>query len=281
MRSFLDQLGFELLKLFARKRTYIGFGAFFGAELLILLLLQLPKVKTQFHRSMTQYGIDFSHFFSGLTLAYVMISWTAFLLGSLFLALVSGDIISKEIEDGTLRMMLSRPITRARILLLKYVTCVIYTWSLAIFIVASGLLLGISARGLGGLIVIDPFARVFGLYESGQGLERFGLATIMLCLIMLTISSLGFMFSCFNMKPASATILTLALYIIDNVLHNVPYFVDIQSYFLTYHMGMWPHVFDRKIPWPQLVHSLLYLGSFDVLFISLGAVYFARRDFKS
>jgi hypothetical protein len=46
-------------------------------------------------------------------------------------------------------------------------------------------------------------------------------------------------------------------------------------------MGMWPHVFDQKIPWPHLVHSLLYLGSFDLLFISLGALYFARRDFKS
>jgi ABC-2 type transport system permease protein len=40
MSTFLQQFRFELLKLFARKRTYFGFGAFLAVELLILLLLQ-------------------------------------------------------------------------------------------------------------------------------------------------------------------------------------------------------------------------------------------------
>ena len=38
-----------------------------------------------------------------------------FLLGGLFLALVSGDVVSKEVEDGTMRMMLCLPASRWRI----------------------------------------------------------------------------------------------------------------------------------------------------------------------
>jgi ABC-2 type transport system permease protein len=281
MSEFARQLRFELLKLFARKRTYFGFGAFVAIEALILLLRQIPEAKRMFNRSMIQHGLDFSHYFSGLTLAYDMMTSTVFVLGSLYLALVCGDIVSKEVEDGTMRMVLSRPVSRARILVLKYLTCVLYTWVLAIFIVASSLALGILDRGLGGLAVIAPWEHLFAFYEAGPGLQRFGYATGMLCLVLLTLSTLGFMFSCFHMKPASATVLTLSLYIFDTVLHNVPYFDSFKTYFLTYQMNLWIRVFQPKIPWGDILHALGYLGAFDLLFLSIGAFYFARRDFKS
>ena len=281
MNAFICQLYFELLKLFARKRTYLGFGAFLVMELLILLLLQMPNARRLFTKSMHQYGLDFSHYFSGLTLAYFMITNTVFVLGSLYLALVCGDIVSKEVEDGTMRMVLSRPVSRGRILLLKYAASVLYTWALTLFIVCSSMLLGIIDRGLGGLIVIAPWDHVFGFYETGPGLQRFAAGTGVLCCLMLTISTLGFMFSCFNIKPASATVMTLSIYIFDSVLCNVPYFENLRGYFLSHHMSMWTHVFQPQIPWSQIGYSLLYLGAFDLLFLSIGIYYFARRDFKS
>ena len=98
---------------------------------------------------------------------------------------------------------------------------------------------------------------------------------------MLTISNLGFMFSCFNMKPASATVLTLSLYLVDTIVGNIRYFPDLKLYFLTHHMGMWTQVFEPTVPWGDVIHSMLYLSAFDLLFFSLGMLYFARRDFKS
>jgi ABC-2 type transport system permease protein len=89
------------------------------------------------------------------------------------------------------------------------------------------------------------------------------------------------MFSCFNIKPASATVLTLSLFIVDTVVRNVPYFEDIKVYFLTHHMAMWTQAFQPTVPWPRLLHSILYLGAFDLLFLAVGAFYFTRRDFKS
>jgi ABC-2 type transport system permease protein len=281
MTLFLRQLRAELLKLFARPRTYMGFVVFLGAEILILALLQMPAAHRMFLRSMQMHGLNFSHYFSGLTVAYVTITNTIFVLGSLYLSLVCGDIVSKEVEDGTMRMVLSRPISRARILLLKYLACCIYTWALTLFIVVSSLLLGIAYRGLGGLIVVAPWDHLFAFYEAGPGLERFALGALLLCFIMLTISNLAFMFSCFNVKPASATVLTLSLYIVDAVVRNVPYFEAYKIYCLTHHMGLWTQAFQPTIPWTRLVHSALYLGAFDLLFLSLGAFYFARRDFKS
>ena len=41
MSRFARQFGFELLKLFARQRTYIGFVVFLAIELLILIQTQM------------------------------------------------------------------------------------------------------------------------------------------------------------------------------------------------------------------------------------------------
>jgi ABC-2 type transport system permease protein len=281
MKLFGRQLYFELVKLFARKRTYLGFGAFLAVESLILMLLQLPRAAQMLRRSMIQNGLDFSHYFSGLTLAHTMITNTVFLLGSLYLALVCGDMVAKEVEDGTMRMVLSRPISRLRVLVLKYLTCVFYTWVLTLFIVVTSLLLGIADRGLGGLIVVAPWDHVFGFYETGPGLQRFALGATVLCLVMPTLSTLGFMFSCFNMKPATAAIMTISVYLIDTVLRNIPYFESLRGCFLTQHMAVWQQCFQPHLPWGTILHSLLFLGACNVLFLCAGAIYFFRRDFKS
>jgi ABC-2 type transport system permease protein len=283
MSMFLRQLGFELWKLFARQRTYFGFVAFLGVEILILELLHLPGSRHMFNHPLRQYGIELnlSHYMGGLTAAYLMVSQTVMVLGSIYIALVCGDIVSKEVEDGTMRMILSRPVTRVRILLLKYATCILYTWALVFFIVATSLGIGMLDRGVGGLIVWSTVENIFGYFEAGEGFHRFVIATALLGVVMLTLSTIGFMFSCFDMKPASATVLTLTVYFIDNVLGNVPFFDDLHKYFLSRNMNVWLRAFQDTIPWSQIGGSILYLLVFNLIFLAIGAAYFYRRDFKS
>src|SRR5579862_1852177 len=104
MSLFFLQLRGELWKLFARKRTYLGFGVFFGLEIIILLLFQLPKVQRSWRQLLENAGYGFEQYFSGITLAFQIVLGTTTLLGGLYLALVAGDIVAKEVEDGTLRM---------------------------------------------------------------------------------------------------------------------------------------------------------------------------------
>lgn len=281
MTLFLLQFRLELLKLFTRKRTYIGFGAFLAAEILILTLLQLPPAQAAFSKLLEVNGFPFEHYFSGLTLAFLMMTNTIFFLGSLYLTLVAGDVVAKEVEDGTLRMILCRPVSRWRILLIKYLTCIVYTVSLMLFILVTSLIGGIAYKGLGGLFVYAPLQGVFGLYEAGPGLLRFFYAGVLLCIVTTTISTLGFMFSCFNMKPAAATVVTLSLLFIDMVLQIIPYFESIRSYLLTYHMSSWILLFQPYIPWWKIAESLIYLGAFNLSFLTIAALHFARRDFKS
>ncbi len=281
MSLFFTQLLGELQKLFGRKRTYIGFGAFFAIELIVLGLLQLPKVQLSFRRLIERAGYGFEEYFSGLTLAFLILSWTIFLLGALYLSLVSGDVVSKEVEEGTMRMMLCRPVSRARLLLLKYSACAIYTFVLIIFIGITALITGLLRQGIGGMFVFAPLEGIFALYDFHEGFWRYLCALPLLALSLMTITSLGFMLSCFNMKPAAATICTLSGFFVDFIFRGIPYFESLKVYFMTAHMGTWANIFQARIPGLQIVEDYAYLLALDATFVIIGMMNFQRRDFKS
>jgi len=281
MSRFIRQLRAELRKMFARKRTYIGFGAFLAVELLVLALFQLPKVQGAYRQLIEQAGYGFRDYFSGVTLALIVLLSTIFLLGSLYLSLVAGAVVSKEIEDGTMRMMLCRPVERLQVLAVKYLACVIYTFALILFIGLTALLAGVAQRGLGGLFVYAPLEGVFALYEQGPGLVRYLACLPLLGLSLLSVTSLGFALSCFNMKPAAATITTLSYVMIDFIFKGIPYFESIKPWFLTTHMATWANVFREHIPWAQIGEDYAYLLAVDLTLLVIAAVQFQTRDFKS
>ena len=281
MSLFLRQLGGELRKLFARKRTYIGFAAFLAVELLVLGLFQLPKVQHSYRIMLERAGYGFEEYFSGLTLALIMLMSTIGLLGPLYLALVAGDVVSKEVEEGTMRMMLCRPVPRLRVLGVKYLACIIYTFSLIIFIGLTALVVGVVRQGYGGLFVFAPLEGVFALYEKGPGLTRYLVALPFLGLSLLAVTSLGFALSCFNMKPAAATIATLSYVTVDFIFKGIPYFESLKHWFLTTHMSTWVNIFRPHIPWPQIAEDYAYLLAVNFTLVIIAMVNFQQRDFKS
>src|ERR1700712_289903 len=109
MRLLLTQWRAEMWKLMARKRTYLGFGAFFVLEIVIYFLLS-QDFGNRWLRTMIQRGGEsFSQYFSGLTVGYVVLRLAIVLLGGIYLTLVAGDVLAKESEDGNLRLILARP----------------------------------------------------------------------------------------------------------------------------------------------------------------------------
>src|SRR6185503_17304374 len=153
---FLAQLKNELWKLFGKKRTYIGFGAFILVQSAMLLMFKYTRWQGQFERMLSGNGYLASEYISALTVAVIMLMPQILLLMPLYVTLVGGDLVAKEAEDGTLRMILSRPISRVRLLLVKWLAGIIFSAVLV-------LVLGIIALG---------FARTLfpwkGMFVPGQ-----------------------------------------------------------------------------------------------------------------
>lgn len=277
---FLAQLKNELWKLFGKKRTYIGFGAFILAQTAMLLAFKYTRWQSDFERLLGSNGYLASEFISALTVAVVMLMPQIILLMPLYTSLVGGDLVAKEYEDGTLRMILSRPISRSRLLLVKWIAGVIFA---AVLVVALGFIALGFARVLfpwKGMFFFAP-GMAFSVLPAGEGLARFVLAHVFLAVNASVILSVAFMFSCFNMKPAAATILALSYMFVNVVLEGIPFFDRYEHWFITHHFRCWLHVFQNPIPWAQILQSEIVLLAACATTFVIGCTAFQVRDIKS
>jgi ABC-2 type transport system permease protein len=277
---FRLQLRNELWKLFGKKRTYIGFLMFLLAQNVILLVFRFSSAAGGIERVLEGNGYLIEPFLSRLTFATVTVFPIAYILLPLYVALVGGDLVAKEAEDGTLRMILARPVSRRRLLGLKWLAGALFS---AVLIVALGGL-GWAFAAVwfkpGGLFVFVP-GELFSVFDAAEGGRRYAAAHLFMITKAVTVMSLAFMFSCFNVKPAAATILALSFVFINAILMNIPWFQDLQHWFLTYHLNIWQLLFAERVPWWRVGGSLSILAGFNLTFVVIGMAAFHVRDIKT
>jgi len=157
----------------------IGFGAFLLAQTAMLFAFKYTRWQQDFERLLDGNGYLATEFISILTVSVVMLIPQIMLLMPLYATLVGGDLVAKEAEDGTLRMILSRPISRLRLLFVK--------WSAGIiFAVVLVLALGLTALGFAsllfpwkGMFVFLP-GQAFCVLSAHEGLVRFACSHLFL-----------------------------------------------------------------------------------------------------
>jgi ABC-2 type transport system permease protein len=148
-----------------------------------------------------------------------------------------------------------------------------------VFIGITALLAGLVYRGYGGLFV-TPEEGSFALIQPARGVMLYLCAIPLLGLSMTAISSLGFLFSCCNMKPAAASIVTLSIIFLDLIFHGIPYFESLRGFFITSHLSTWMHIFESYPSWARMVEDYSYLISLDITCFILGTAIFMQRDLK-
>ncbi len=283
MMLFLQQWRGELTKLFARRRTYIGFGVFVVLEALILWLIQIKGAGANFFQRLTLAAGDSTNsYFSALTVGFLICVLSVFLLGALFLSLVAGDIVAKESEDGHMRLLLARPVSRFRLLLLKYLTCIGYAIVLVQFLAWTAFALGLIMRGWGGgFCVWIQEVSLVEFYDWDEGLRRYAIGTLALGASMTVISSLAFCLSCFRIKPAAATIGALAYILLDFIMKNSGFMENYRHLLLTRHMSVWTRFMAETIEWPLVARGFAILIAVNITLFTLGYAVFESRDLKS
>ncbi len=224
----LPYLRNELWKLFGKKRTYIGFGAFLLAQNAMLLFFQLGPVKRRMEGLLAGNGYLAQEYISALTVALFMILPQIVMFMPLYATLVGGDLVAKEAEDGTLRMILSRPISRFQLLLAKGFAGAIFSILLVAVLGATALCFARIWFPWRSMFVSLP-GTAFSVLPAGEGLRLYLFSHVFTAINATTILGLAFMFSCFNMKPAAATILALSFLFLNLVMESIPFFEHYQS----------------------------------------------------
>ena len=272
----------ELIKIAAKPRSYIGLGAI---TLIIMIILMAMLADGATYVSYIIQLFEQNLIFEGSILngnfvAFIILQMLVVHI-PLLIALVTGDLISGEGAMGTIRMLLSKPISRTSIFFSKYLAGCIYTFLILLWI--GFLALGVSKFlfGPGDLMIL----RADGLLilQDQDTTWRFLSAFSLAFLGLMFICTLSITLSCFSENSIGPIVATMAIVILFTIIGalDVPMLDYIRPWLFTTHMGAWHSFFEAPLPLGDILNSALILCVQIVVLLTIAILKFKRKDIVS
>jgi ABC-2 type transport system permease protein len=278
----ISLLRIELYKIFKRPRTYISFGIVTAITFIIqLAMLSGGRDFIAFGMQGVSEQFDIQgHILNGYLVTYIILQ-SLLIHIPLLVALVAGDALAGEANLGVLRLLLTKPITRQRLVLIKFVSSVIYTILLIVWLSIVALFLSLLLFGPGDMINLksDAFVLILKNDIMWRYVAAFGFAT----LAMTTIAALSLFLSAFADNAIGPIMTTMGVVVILTILSNLelPLFNIIKPYLFTTHMIGWKGFFDDPVPYAAIGRSAMVLVGYTVGFVTATILYFNKKDIKS
>jgi len=271
----------EIYKVFIRRRSYIAFVAVFLVIIVLLLALNyegeeiLGLITTSLQDSFSFQG----SLINGNLFAHVVLRslWVHI---PILLILVTGDLVAGECQSGTVRLILSRPISRTVFITNKFVAGFVYAILLVLFLALASLGLGHLFFGDGDLLVVGNGLNIF---NADDVLWRFALAFTFGTLSMLTVVSMAVLMSVVFDNSVSAILSSLAIVIVLTFISsfNLGVLSIVQPFLFTTYMGSWDSFFEYNIDFIQITTEAIVLLVHIVGFYLLALFVFNRKDILS
>ncbi len=278
----MQLLGIELYKIFRRPRTYIAFATVTAFTTLIQLALYtngqefmdffLQGVSSQFELG--------GNLMNGYLVTYVILGMLIMQI-PLLVALVSGDAIAGEAGAGTLRLLLTKPISRANIILAKYGASVVYSVLLLLWLAITTLGISVLIFGTGDL-AFGKSDQVIILLRDDI-VWRYCCAFGFAALAMAAVSALALFLSVMADNSIGPIVGTMGVVIVFTIVTNldVSLFNAIKPYLFTSHMLGWKGFFSDPVPKAALIKSVIVLLAYIAGFLGLTIFLFNRKDIQT
>jgi len=276
-------LKLEILKLIRSRSFLLSFIALttFVALMLWGFYSYAERKAGEQVTSQFKYTYESKSYFNGLTFALYSVMFSFSLLIPIFVAMTAGSQIAGERQAGTLRMICVRPVSRVSLLLSKFLVVAFYTYLLVAFFIGLNLLVGLLFVGWGDLqlypgalnLVDEP-----GKLLRDEALWRFAYASVSGTWALLVIAAIAILFSVLFDNPATATVATLALYLVFHIVDRVEFFEHLRPYFFTTDMDFWRDVFKPEIPLQSFGRYGSICGAYIFGTLLLAVVIFDRKD---
>jgi ABC-2 type transport system permease protein len=274
-------LWIELDKLFCRGRSYI---AFIAIAIIIGIIegglrLEGRQVLDFMIQNLQEVFILQGNLLNGYLVTYLVLN-SLWLHMPILIALVTGDLVAGEVQSGTLRLLLTRPVGRLRLLTAKYVAALVYTALVVGFLALTSWGMGRWVFGTGDLIV---FYQTINIVPEAELPWRFAAAFAYGGLGMGVVASLAFFWSTLANHAMGPIITTVAILIGCTIISTleVGMFRTIQPLLFTTYLSKWQMFFAFEIPRAELWSSVVILMGHMALLFGGSAVVFIRKDFTS
>jgi ABC-2 type transport system permease protein len=262
----------ELRLMMGRRRNQAGLVVLAAVPVLIAI-----SVKS----TLSQPGQDAPDFFrsitdNGLFVALAALTIEVGLFLPLAVAVVSGDSVAGEANLGTLRYLLVVPVTRLRLLVVKYAGIVVGAF-VATFVVAGvGMAMGLVLFGGGSMTLLSGTQISFT-----AGLLRVLMAAAYLAVGLAALGAVGLFASTLTEQPIAATIVTVMFSSASFVLDSIPQVSWMHPYLLTHHWLDFGDLFRDPIAWNNIDAGLWLALGYVVVFFAAAWARLTTKDVTS
>ncbi len=269
----------ELFKIFSKWRTYIGFMviAVIVPVINLAMLAEGERSLDFMTRNLQQSFVFVGNLLNGYLVSYFILTSLAVHIPFL-IALVAGDLLAGEATAGTYRLLITRPVSRMKLVASKFIAGLIYSNLLVLWLAIISLGIGIVFFGVGELIVIKSSGII--IFARGDVLWRFIIAYGFAGLSMTVVTAIAFLFSALVENAIGPIISTMAIIIVFIILSaiQIDFFRNIEPYLFTTYMSSWRMLFDDPINYAEFLKSVLILSGHIVVLFGVTAFLFNRKD---
>ena len=263
--SYLRQARSELRLVFGRRRNLIMLAALGAIPLLIGIALKVnpPHVGDsngpQFINRITG---------NGLFLVLTALTLTLALFLPIVVGIVAGDAIAGEAQAGTLRYLLTVPVRRGRLLLVKAAGIATYAAAAVLSISVVAAIAGAALFGTGSFTLLGGQT-----VSLADGLLRILGVAFYVWLSLAGFLAVGLLISTLTEVPVAAMAGTLAFGVLSLVLDSIPQLSPIQPYLPTHYWTAFGDLLRASPDYGTLLRHLLV----QVVYVGLaGSIAWAR-----
>jgi ABC-2 type transport system permease protein len=258
----------ELRKLIAQKRTYIGLGAAIVIPLIFIVALVADSSGGPDEFAFGSYVRE-----TGIAIPLVSMSFGAIWLLPLLTALVGGDIVAAEDHNGTLKTILTRSVERWHVFAGKLAAALTYTFVILLVYVGIGLVVG-------GLIWgFDPLTTLSGTQIGvGRALALTGAGVLAYFVPLAAIASIAVLLSTLTHNSAAAVVGTLMISILLQLLGAISALEWLEPYLLTTQFNAWQGLLREPSDWDPVIRSAWVCALYGGPAAFAAFTVFLRRD---
>jgi ABC-2 type transport system permease protein len=257
----------EIRKLAAQKRTYLGLGfaALFPLIFTGVLLMQSgAPTDALFGRYVRE---------TGLATPLLLLFFGSGFLFPLMVALVAGDIVAAEDGNGTLKTILTRSVDRSPIFTAKVLAALTYA-------VAGLVIFGLTAVAAGSLAWgLHPMTSLSGtVVQVPRGVLLILGALGVYLFPLVAIASLGLLLSTTTRNSAAAVVGSLFITLMLALLTIIPGLDSLKPYLLPTQFDAWHGLLREPTDWAPVVRAAWVCALYSVPALVAAWLVFLRRD---
>ncbi|MBO5689919.1 MAG: ABC transporter permease subunit [Lentisphaeria bacterium] len=280
----IREIGHELLKMGSHKKSYIPIA---GYILFVLLCYIAFKNSLEPLSKMLKGFTDPKEavrYLDGFFFARILFGPTFIILMPIVMAAIGGDCVAGEIQDGSLKLYMSRSRSRTKVILTKFAAIYTAGFLYCMLFACAGLTVGYLLFGMAPVQLLLVPATVFGstvaVMDNPEAVLRYFGTALYFSFSLMTMGSLALFFSTLFNRMSSAAIAVITIYFVSYIIITLPFGEWLRPWLISEIMNNGFLFWLTPLPMGKIYVNLATLGLYICSFLMAAIITFNCKDIR-